>query len=375
MHRDYTLPWLQRSLVGELHMGTVTGPFKTTHTWYYPDGTAKSLVVQEKYKQGHPFEDKPLPYGLRVVRTSAQYNSDVEKQLGCYSYIEPNDTSWVRYRAQNMCYERFVNKIHETAELGLFAAERREAADLILQRVLTLRKGWLALRLGRFKEFLRLMRVQTPLKKHRGMVRNRSKQASALWLEYWFGWSPMLSDIYTAVELIDSPYPDYKVFATARARDPGAPERVNPWGGTYNELREHEFSFRMQADVSISNPMLYRASQFGIVNPATILWELVPFSFLVDWFIPVGNYLSSYSDFVGLEPRNAFTTERVTSKNYCDALVANNPRRTTRFIGESFRLTRTLGIPRPVVVPSEFKGLSVTRGATAISLLIALFVK
>lgn len=355
-------------------MGTVTGPYSTTLTWYYPDGTPKSFVSQDKYKQGHPFEDKPLPYKLSVVRTQAIYNSDVVAQLGCYSYIEPSLTSWVRLRAQNKCYERFVSKIHETAELGLLTAERVEAADLIYQRVTQLRKGWLALRLGRFKEFLHQIRVQTPLKKHRGMVRNRSKQASALWLEYWFGWSPLVSDVYTAIRLIDSPYPSLKVFASARAKDPGEPERVNPWGGTYNELREHEFSFRMQAEVAVSNPMLYRASQFGIVNPATIAWELVPFSFLVDWFIPVGNYLRSYSDFAGLTLTNAFTTERVTSKNYSSALVGSN-NRTTRFTGESFTLTRTIGIPRPVVVPSEFKGLSVTRGATAVSLLIALFVK
>lgn len=356
-------------------MGDVTGPFEKTNRWYYADGTVKSYIVQQKYKQGRPFEDKPLPYYLSVVQTNAIYNSNVKTQLGAYAHQQPSINSWVRLRAQNMCYERFVAKIHETAELGLLTAERREAANMMLQRVLTLREGWLALRDGRFKKFLRLMRVRTPLKKHRGMVRNRSKQASALWLEYWFGWSPLLNDIYTAIKLIDSPYPDQKVFASARATDPGEPEKVNPWGGTYLEIREHAYSFRMQADVSISNPMLYRAAQFGIVNPAVILWERVPFSFLVDWLIPVGNYLRSYSDFVGLEVRNAFTTERAVSKSYCDVLVAYNPERTTRFQGESFTLTRMVGIPRPVVVPAEFKGLSVTRGATAVSLLIALFVK
>lgn len=355
-------------------MGDVTGPFETSNKWYYADGTLKSYIIQQKYKQGPPFEEKPLPYYLSVVQTNAVYNSDVRAQLGAHAHPQPSINSWVRLRAQNQCYERLVEKIHETAELGLFAAERREAAGLILQRVLTLREGWLALRDGRFKKFLRLMRVRTPLKKHRGMVRNRSKQASALWLEYWFGWSPMLNDIYTAIELIDSPYPSQKVFASARARDPGEPVKVNPWGGTYLEIRAHEYGFRMQAEISISNPMLYRAAQFGIVNPATIAWELVPFSFLVDWFIPVGNYLSSYSDFVGLEVNNAFTTEIAISKSSGDVLVAY-PEQTTSFFGESFTLVRMVGIPRPVVVPAEFKGLSVTRGATAISLLIALFVK
>jgi hypothetical protein len=30
---------------------------------------------------------------------------------------------------------------------------------------------------------------------------------------------------------------------------------------------------------------------FGLLNPAAVAWELLPFSFVVDWFLPVGRYL------------------------------------------------------------------------------------
>jgi hypothetical protein len=31
--------------------------------------------------------------------------------------------------------------------------------------------------------------------------------------------------------------------------------------------------------------------QMGLGNPASILWERLPYSFVIDWFIPIGNYL------------------------------------------------------------------------------------
>jgi hypothetical protein len=40
-------------------------------------------------------------------------------------------------------------------------------------------------------------------------------------------------------------------------------------------------------------------AQTGIDNPALLAWELLPYSFVVDWFLPVGNYLQSLTDFAG----------------------------------------------------------------------------
>jgi hypothetical protein len=32
---------------------------------------------------------------------------------------------------------------------------------------------------------------------------------------------------------------------------------------------------------------------FGLVNPFEVAWEIVPFSFVADWFLPIGRYLSA----------------------------------------------------------------------------------
>jgi hypothetical protein len=40
-------------------------------------------------------------------------------------------------------------------------------------------------------------------------------------------------------------------------------------------------------------------SELGITNPATIAWELTPWSFVVDWFLPIGAFLSTFDASLG----------------------------------------------------------------------------
>jgi len=45
-------------------------------------------------------------------------------------------------------------------------------------------------------------------------------------------------------------------------------------------------------DMLIKDPLLYDTSHLGFSQLASAGWELVPFSFVVDWFLPIGDYLS-----------------------------------------------------------------------------------
>jgi hypothetical protein len=41
------------------------------------------------------------------------------------------------------------------------------------------------------------------------------------------------------------------------------------------------------------------SAQLGLTHPGSVLWERLPWSFVVDWFIPIGTYLSN----LGVIPR------------------------------------------------------------------------
>jgi hypothetical protein len=54
------------------------------------------------------------------------------------------------------------------------------------------------------------------------------------------------------------------------------------------------------ARYKISDPTMKQVSQFGITNPLLLAWELIPYSFVVDWLFPVGRFLSSLDALNGI---------------------------------------------------------------------------
>jgi hypothetical protein len=277
---------------------------------------------------------------------------------------------------QNKAYERFKNALGDTAELGQSLAERKQAVNMIVDRLTALRLGYLDLRKGRFDDFLRRFRLRETGRVKRRSRWTRPRDASNLWLEYHFGWSPLLSDIYNGIRIIESPFEQPR---TIRGTDTRPFEMEAPKSDfiPHFSVGKVRVSMRLQADYVISNPNLYRATQLGLTNPIATAWELVPFSFLVDWFIPIGNFLNSYSDFYGVTFSNAFTTRYFSFRGKSYGYYHRNPDfqtdDTVIVYNEAMKFRRTLGLVTPVVYPKIFQGFSVTRAATSIALLLAVF--
>ena len=62
---------------------------------------------------------------------------------------------------------------------------------------------------------------------------------------------------------------------------------------------EVEDKVGVQLTYKLSSPVLAELSSLGLINPAEIIWELTRYSFVVDWLIPVGGWLSSLTSDVG----------------------------------------------------------------------------
>jgi len=51
----------------------------------------------------------------------------------------------------------------------------------------------------------------------------------------------------------------------------------------------------------VSDPFIAKLSALGLLNPVAVAWERVPWSFVVDWVIPVGNSIRAFTAPLGLE--------------------------------------------------------------------------
>ena len=126
----------------------------------------------------------------------------------------------------------------------------------------------------------------------------------SLWLEAQYGWKPMLSDVYGATsELIDRDerFKDrYTVCCSAKDEQlvTSYSEPALTTGFASLQVDKCRMTTRTRFrcycrfDWALENPLLASLSDLGITNPVEVAWELVPFSFVADWFVPIGTYLS-----------------------------------------------------------------------------------
>lgn len=208
-------------------------------------------------------------------------------------------------------FERFKGKCGDSAQLGAAVAEAGEAFSMIASRAGQLFRAARALKRLRFKEFAdELLLVNESSSKIRRKVQRAGHDLSSVWLEYSYGWKPLLHDIYDAVKVLESPYKDCKV--RGRGKDTQTAS-LNTTYGRETIIGQVASKYRLEigATVKVSNPNLAAASQAGLINPLVPLWEILPFSFVVDWFTPVGNFLENFSFGMGLSFTKQWTAEHL----------------------------------------------------------------
>lgn len=121
-----------------------------------------------------------------------------------------------------------------------------------------------------------------------------------LWLELNFGWGPLLDDISQMCAVLGQSVPTDRIRSSAtgplgRNTSQGGP------GWSYNQQAFGVMKLRYTSSVASVNPNLLLAKQLGLTNPAQVAWDVVPFSFVVDWFLPVNKFLSGFDASLGID--------------------------------------------------------------------------
>lgn len=270
-------------------------------------------------------------------------------------------------RVYAQAYSRLVDKLGENAGLGVTLAQWKQADGMIRKRG------------NQLTSFTRALVRRSPIGvasalgiavkraesiKQQSVRYGTAKKLSDLWLEFWFGWKPMISDIYTACEVFDNFIPWAHLSGAAKRT---LDERSGD-SGLYSEkirLRGH-VGCKVGLDVRLVNPNVRLMQQFGILNPAEIVWDAIPWSFVVGWVANVGQWLSSFTDFAGFETSNGYISRR-TVLDKCEFTWPVYP---WYAYGTGVSQSRTLvsQLPRPRLMMNEFS-MKPARALTSITLL------
>lgn len=206
-----------------------------------------------------------------------------------------------------------------TVNLAQALGERKQTARLLASSAERVLKIGVALRkwdLGAARRLLGQSEIRVFTDHFGRKVRQMRKppngqfEIANAWLEYKYGWKPLMQDIYGSIELLNKKIVSdgLSIYASGK----GFSSTTSSPGNWPSWTSQKATTAKMRFAVKCEDELIALAGNSGISNPALLAWELIPFSFVVDWFIPVGNYLEGLTAYDGFTFKDGWTAQKTT---------------------------------------------------------------
>lgn len=184
--------------------------------------------------------------------------------------------------------------------LAVSAAQGKQTVSMVTNAVFSIGGAISDLKKGKFESAARRFGVnQRPSKLS-------EKDVSGRWLELQYGWLPLLSDVYEAgraFEAISNPPRKSTIKVSVRRANVGdssCSKTVYTCKGMNVDIAQIIY----EMSETLSTPR-----SLGLIDPLSVAWELIPYSFVLDWFVPIGDYLENLNVIPNLQGR--FLTTRI----------------------------------------------------------------
>jgi len=266
----------------------------------------------------------------------------------------------------------------EQVDLASDVYEWRQSVDLLVETAERITNSVKAFRRNRPKLWGQVVK---------NGARNEWKNIPDEWLKLQYGWKPGMSDIFSSCSQLST---------NAKAYDAKVKGIVTQHGAAYIELSSG-FPFDTNENMTardwqafrvckvilyyyMDNPYLAALASLGLTNPVDLIWEELKYSFVVDWFLPIGNWLQSWDAGLGWRFKSGTRTDlvRMTGRTYP---LSNNIRKgwyiQKNFSGLSFKgmqMQRSVYTSQPGVGLPHFKNpFTSTHISEGLSLLVNAF--
>jgi len=235
------------------------------------------------------------------------------------TYVSPTFEAAQLSIFQDRLNQKLLSKIKgSNINLGVVWGERQKTIDMLAQTAGKLAGALSHLRKGDFMGAARDLGIagkkRANSRFNADYAKDRARALGSGWLELQYGWKPLLTDLHGAVEeLVDSyiaPHTMTVYAANAFSENVSFIQTTNDAG-----LRRSVFVNGVKSVNLRGGVTFYRKPgapqdlpRLGITNPAVVAWELVPFSFVVDWIWPIGNWLETLDATLGVEFLTGFNS-------------------------------------------------------------------
>jgi len=231
--------------------------------------------------------------------------------------------------------QRVINRLNVrvadiSVNLPVMFAELPETFRMLAKDANTLYRAARDVRRGRFRAAAKRLGISQP----RGLSK-RSAMFANNWLKYQFGYKPIVSDMVglmkaTCKTFSQDQFIDLKSSETIET--PFLKKKVG-WVGLFCSTGWVNIEYDVSGTTSVTAKVGYKirvgnpaaATMASLsVNPVAVAWELIPFSFVVDWFVNVGQCFSALGAWSGKEFVSGYRTKvsRCTAQAFAGQVVA-----------------------------------------------------
>lgn len=259
------------------------------------------------------------------------------------------------------------------ANYSVTLLEMNKSVRMIGGRVLQLAAAIAAAKKRAWKTVLEALGISYHTWKH-GV-----RDISGRWLELQYGWLPILQDIQDIYDDARQGYlrrnPLASVVKDVKQHIKTTWTRTPTTSPTETYVDEGFFGCKVRLDYILNDPVLAAKCRVGLTNPLAVAWELGPWTFLLDWFVPIGDWLSSldattgfafkagscttYTKLVRNGKISVHGTDR--SQKWKDVTLSSNL--------DHFSMNRTVYSKTPVPTPFIKNPVSVDHALNALALL------
>lgn len=197
------------------------------------------------------------------------------------------------------------------------------------------------------------------------------------WLEYRYGWGPLVSDLKGFVELLNNlakRHPRHTVRGYSSASDYWEETYNYDYGGMHAVGKA-----KINEKIDVRAGVLYEDHMtdqdfinsrlgFSVYHAPETAWELIPFSFVVDWFLNVGDWLQAIRPKPGVKILGSWVTYfQVTTVEYSIPSFYNDASSTQKITSMNGggakimtnKVRMSAGVP---LLPASGSGLNLLRG-------------
>jgi hypothetical protein len=303
-HIDYTTGGSSDTQVQEQHYNApFTGNYGELPDWFRKIGNFQNACTHMDidticWQPGHTdITGSRSPWTFRLTTVSNKYNRYGTYLVG--NQTSPTITEPTEAIANNDALTKLQPRLRDEITAfqgGVFLGELRETLHLIRHPL----KGLF----GGLRSYLRTVKKRARKQAHR----HRKRVIEDTWLEYTFGWAPLVADIDDASQylekLLANQHPPVKILTVRGKHETSAVKgNLSHWNlgkyfkSGYIRTRKKSFEVKYQVCLRIDPVGKYKHRDLGIswMEFAPTVWELIPYSFLVDYFTNMGNVIQAYT--------------------------------------------------------------------------------